>query len=104
MSVADYGVIVALLAMLAMHFFRGPNRQTDDIRVELNTVRDNHNELRREHNALSHRLSGEHYTRNEIKDMLRDLKTQIDMLQATVGEIRTAVALLGAKNGIRSGH
>ena len=104
MSVADVGDIVALLAMLAMHFFRGPNRQADDIRGELETVRENHNELRREHNALSHRLSGEHYTRNEIKDMLRDLRVQIDTLQVMMGEIRTAVALLGAKNGIRSGH
>ena len=116
MNVADIGVVIALLAMLAMHFFRGPNRQADDIREELQRVRSDQGELRRETSALSMRVSGEHtalvqqisrehYTRADIKDMLGRVIEQVETLTNAVGELKTAIAVLtGNRNGNRSGH
>jgi hypothetical protein len=116
LSADTIAVVVALVAMLAMHFFRGPNRQTDDVREEIKAVKAENVELGRridtlstrvsgEHQALDRRLSSEHYTRTEIREMLREIKEQVGLLQGVVAEIKTAVALMtGAKNGGRNGH
>lgn len=116
MNVADIGAVVALVAMLALHFFRGPNRQVDDIREELQRVRADQSDMRKETNALSMRVSGEHtalvrqissehYTRTEIREMLRAIGEQMADLTSAVGELKTAIAVLtGNRNGNRSGH
>ena len=114
MNIADVGVVIALLAMLAMHFFRGPNRQADDIREELQRVRTEQNDMRKETSALSARVSGEHtalirqissehYTRTEIREMLRSVAEQVEHLAGVVVELKTAIAVMtGGRNGNRS--
>lgn len=116
MNIADAGVYIALLAMLAMHFFRGPNRQTDDLREEHGRLRNELGDLRKDQAALSMRISGEHsalvnqlsrdhFTRAEIREMLGEIKEQVGLVQGVVGELKTALALItGAKNGGRNGH
>lgn len=116
MTVTDIGVIVALVAMLAMHFFRSPNRQADDLRDELTRLRGEVMDGRRNHDALSARVSGEHtalvrqlssehYTRSEIREMLQEIKEQVGLIQGVVSELKTGIAILmGNKNGGRSGH
>lgn len=100
--------------MLALHFFRGPNRQVDDVRDELNRARAEQVDLRRsindlasrvsgEHTALVRQISSEHYTRNEVREMLREIKEQVDLIQGVVGELKTGIAILmGQKHGGRS--
>ena len=116
MSADTIAVMVSLVAMLALHFFRSPNRQTDDLKEDIRQVKAEHAELRRdvselaarvsgENQALDRRLSSEHYTRTEIREMLREIKEQVGLLQGVVAEIKTAVALMtGAKNGGLNGH
>lgn len=105
MTVQEAGVFVALLAMLALHFFRGPNRQNDDLRAELQQevtrLRAEVSDLRREHDALEKevtaiekRLVGEHYS---VKEMLIEMRGQVTQLSSIVGDLKAAVA------SIRSG-
>lgn len=116
MSADTVTVVLGVVMMLALHFFRSPNRQTDDVREEIKAVKADSVEMGRridalstrvsgEHQALDRRLSSEHYTRTEIREMLREIKEQVGLLQGVVAEIKTAVALMtGAKNGGRGGH
>lgn len=109
MTTETIAVVVALLAMLAMHFFRGPNRQNDDLRAELKgdiarldkAVSDIHVDqaaLEKAVNSVEKRLVGEHYTRTEIKEMLSEIRGQVSLLTTMVGELNMAVALIRGGN------
>lgn len=86
----DYGqisVVIAALAMLGLHFFRGPNRQYDDLIERIKIAEQQIAGLRADYNALAVRLAGEHYTRSEIKELLRDMKEAVERVQGTVDRV-----------------
>lgn len=112
MTVESISVVVALMAMLGLHFFRGPNRQVDDIKAEfqqeVNRLRGEVSDLRREHdvlessvNAVDKRLVGEHYTRGEIREMLTEVRGQVSALTTIVNDLKTTVALITRSNNVR---
>lgn len=87
MDVGQISVVIAALAMLGLHFFRGPNRQYDDLAARIERAEQRLAELSKEYNALALRLAGEHYTRGEIKEMLREVNTAVERVQGAVDRL-----------------
>lgn len=84
MGVAEVTTVIAALAMFGLHFFRGPNRQYDDLAARIERVEQHLAELSKDHNALALRLAGEHYTRAEIKEMHRALNAAVERVQGAI--------------------
>lgn len=83
-SAGDIAVVLALLTFAALHIFRSPNRQIEDLAGEIKALRSDLESLRRDHNALAVKLAGEHFTRAEIKEMLREMREAVDRVQGAV--------------------
>ena len=103
--VGGCAVLVALLGLLALHVFRGPNRQHDDLREELARMRSDMSDVERKQanlesavHAIDKRLVGEHFTRGEIKEMLTEIRGQVGLLTTMVGDLNMAVALIRGGN------
>lgn len=90
MGPGEIATIVAAVAMLGLHFFRGPNRQYDDLAARIDRAEARIAELSKEQNALALRLAGEHYTRAEIRDMLKDMRETVDSLKGLIDRLSEA--------------
>lgn len=87
MGVGEITTVIAAMAMLGLHFFRGPNRQYDDLTARLDRAELELAAVRKECSAIALRLAGEHYTRAEIKEMLKEMKEAVDRVQGTVDRV-----------------
>lgn len=83
--------LVAVLAVLAMHFMRGPNKQTDDLRDELNRQRSDLDKQRsdldkcyRDVAALAARVAEAHHSKSDVNRIVDGIQAQIERLQTTM--------------------
>lgn len=86
-TAGDVAVVIALLTFAALHFFRSPNRQYDDISLRIDRAENAVAALRDEVKGLALKLAGEHFTRAEIKEMLKEMREAVDRVQGVVDRL-----------------
>jgi chromosome segregation ATPase len=106
--------IIALIAMLILHFARGPNKQYEDLRAdmvaseallrsEITKLTEENKGLQRDLNALDRKLAGEYMGKPELKELIRDMRDEVGHIRKAVNEMIAVVAKLNnGERGVRA--